>query len=61
MVLGMLRQLKAAKPKTVKKLTGTIAARFQKKLSDTEISGLINELLTKGYVTVSGTKVNYAV
>jgi hypothetical protein len=61
MVLGMLRQLKAAKPKTVDKLVSTIAARFSKHVSHSEIPGLINELSTKGYVTVSGSKVSYAV
>jgi hypothetical protein len=60
-VLGRLRQLKAAKPRTVKTLGSTIAALFQKQLSDEEVSSLINELATKGYVTVSDTKVTYAV
>jgi len=61
MILGRLRGLKAAKPKKVETLTSTIAALFQKQLSDKEVSGLINELSTKGYVTVSGTKVSYAI
>jgi hypothetical protein len=59
-VLGKLRQLKAAKPKTVKALGSTIAALFQKKLSDKEVTGLIKKMANKGYLTVSGTKITYA-
>jgi hypothetical protein len=59
-ILGKLRQLKAAKPKTVKALGSTIAALFQKQLSDHEVSGLINKMAKSGYLTVSGTKVTYA-
>ena len=59
-VLGKLQQLKAAKPRTVKTLGSTIAALFQKQLSEYEVFGLIDELATKGYLTVSGTKVTYA-
>jgi PIN domain len=59
-VLGKLQQLKASKPRTVKTLGSTIAAIFQKQLSENEVSGLIDELATKGYLTVSGTKVTYA-
>ena len=61
MILGNLRQRKAAKPKTVKTLASTIDSLFQKRLSDQEVSGLINELAIKGYVTVSDTKVTYSV
>lgn len=61
LILKDLRQRKVAKPKTVKTLTSTIAALFQKQLSDKEIMDLIDELTTKKYVTVAGTKVTYAV
>ena len=54
-----LEQRKAAKPKTVKTLGGTIAALFPKQLSDKEVSGLIRDLAATGYFTVSGTKVIY--
>lgn len=60
-ILGNLRTRKAAKPKTIKTLASTIAALFQKQLSDKEVSSLINELATKGYVTVSDTRVTYAI
>jgi PIN domain-containing protein len=61
LILGKLRQLKAAKPRTVKTLASTIAALFQKQLSEKDVSGLIDELATRGYITVSDTKVTYAV
>ena len=59
LILRKLRQLKAAKPKTVKTLGSTIAALFQKQLSDKEVSDLISELATRDYITVSGPKVTY--
>lgn len=59
-VLGKLRQLKAGKPKTIKALGSTIAVLFQKQLSDQEVTGLINKMANKGYLTVSGTKITYA-
>lgn len=58
-ILGMLKQL-AQKPGTVKGLGSMIAALFYKQLSDKEVSGLINEMAKKGYLTVSGTKITYA-
>lgn len=59
-VVADLRRRKAAKPRTVKALTGTIAALFKKQLPQKEILSLIDELVNKGYVTISGTKINYA-
>jgi len=59
-ILGKLKQLKAAKPGTLKTLGSTIAALFQKKLSDKEVSRLIKEMTKKGHLTVSGTKITYA-
>ena len=59
LVVGQLRRLKAANPRTVKTLGSTIAALFQKQLSDKEVSVLIDELAAKGHLTVSGTRVNY--
>ena len=61
LILNRLQQFKTAKPRTVKTLASTIAALFQKQISEEEVSGLINELSSKGYVTVSDTKVTYAV
>lgn len=59
LILVKLRQLKAGKPRTVKTLASTIATVFHKQLSDEEISGLIDQLTTRGYLTVSGAKVSY--
>ena len=59
LILSKLRQLKAAKPKTVKALGSTIAALFQKQISDKEVSDLIGELATRDYISVSGPKVTY--
>ena len=60
LILAKLRQLKAAKPRTVKALSSTIGALFQKQLSENEVSGLVEELAKKGYLIVSSTKVTYA-
>ena len=59
-ILGKLRQLKAGKPKTLKALGSTITVLFQKQLSDQEVTGLINKMANKGYLTVSGAKITYA-
>jgi len=59
-VVGKLRQPKATKPGTVKALGRMIAALFQRQISDKEISGLINKMANKGYLTIIGTKVTYA-
>lgn len=53
-------QPKLAKPGSVKALGSMIAALFQRQLSDNDVSGLIKELARKRYITVSGTKITYA-
>jgi hypothetical protein len=60
LTLEKLKQLKASKPRKLKTLGGTIATLFQRQLSDHEVSGLINEMAKKGYLSVSGTKITYA-
>jgi septum formation topological specificity factor MinE len=59
-ILAKLRQLKASKPRTVATLSSTIASLFQKQLSEAEISILVQELVGKQYLSVTGTKVSYA-
>jgi len=49
----------SARPRTVKTLTSTIGALFQKQLSEHEVLSLIEQLKSQGIVTVSGTKVSY--
>jgi hypothetical protein len=59
-ILEKLKQLKTAKPGTVKTLGSLISALFQRQLSDQEVASLIKKLANKGYLTVSGTRVTYA-
>lgn len=59
-VLDKLRQMKVAKPRTVKTLSSTIGSLFQKRLADEEVAALVQELVRRGYLTVSGTKITYA-
>lgn len=58
-VVADLKRRGAAKPRTVKTLSSTIQAIFQKQLSDEEVTGLVNGLNKKGIVKISGTKVAY--
>jgi len=59
-ILGRLKQLKSSKPRKVKTLGSTIATLFQRQLSDKEVTGLINEMADKRYLTVSGARITYA-
>lgn len=59
-VLARLQQLKASKPRTVKTLSSTIGSLFQKQVSDEEVAAIIQWFADQGYLTVTGTKVAYA-
>jgi hypothetical protein len=59
-VVADLQRRGAAKPRTVKTLSSTIQAIFQKQLSDEEVTGLVSGLNKKGVVKISGTKVAYS-
>ncbi len=59
-ILAKLRQLGASKPRTVKTLSSTINSIFQKSLPDGDIAALIEGLKQKGFISVTGTKVSYA-
>lgn len=59
-ILAKLRQLGASKPRTVKTLTSTISALFQKALPDEEIAALIERLRQQGHISIAATKVSYA-
>lgn len=50
----------AARPRKVKTLTNTIAALFQKQMSEEELLALIGELQAQGLVSVSDTNVSYS-
>jgi hypothetical protein len=60
LTLTHLRKFKAAKPRTVKTLSSTIASLFQKKLSEKEIAALLKEMEQRGYITINATKVTYS-
>jgi len=59
-ILAKLQQLKAAKPRTIKSLSNTIAALFQNHVSEKEVALLVQSLANQGYLDVVGTKVTYA-
>ena len=59
-ILAKLQQLKAAKPRTIKTLSSTIASLFQNRLSAEEVAFLVQSLANEGYLVVVGTKVTYA-
>jgi hypothetical protein len=58
-VVADLHKRGSARPRTVKTLTSTIGALFQKQLAQHEVSSLVEQLKAQGILTVSGTKVSY--
>lgn len=58
-VLAKLQQMKTAKPRSIKTLSSTIGALFQRQLSEKEIAELVDELTKQGYLTVHNAKVTY--
>jgi hypothetical protein len=59
-IVANLKQRGDAKPRTVPKLTSTINALYQNKLSKAELASLLQELQEQGVIAISGTKVTYA-
>ena len=59
-ILARLRPLKEKKPVRVKTLASWISSLFLKQLSEKEVSELVQELVKRGYLTISNTKVTYA-
>ena len=59
-IVANLKPRGASKPRTIKTLSSTIGSLFQKSLRDNEISALIQLMEKQGLITVSGTKVSYA-
>ncbi len=59
-LVAKLRQNEANRPRTVKTLSGTIAALFQKQLTDEEVAVLVTSLQKEGLVIVADNKVTYA-
>lgn len=58
--LAHLRLRGAAKPRTVKTLSNTIATLFQKQLAEDELAALVTEMQRLGWISVQDTKVSYA-
>lgn len=58
-IVARLQQMKAAKPRTVKTLSSTIDALFQKQVPEKEIEALIRTLEKRGLVTIEDKKVSY--
>jgi hypothetical protein len=59
-VLANLRQRGTSKPRTVKTLSSTINALFQRSLSEAELTSLMESLKEQGVISISGVKVSYA-
>ncbi len=60
LIVADLQKRGSARPATLKTLTSTISALFQKQLEERELSSVLNQLQVKGWVVVNGTKVSYA-
>lgn len=59
-ILADLQRRGSSKPRTVKTLSSTIAALFQKQLTDEEVSDLLDQAALKGWISIAGTKVTYS-
>jgi len=59
LVVADLRKRGAARPRTVKTLSSTISALFQKQLAEHEVAALISKLQAQGIIAVSDTKISY--
>jgi hypothetical protein len=59
-IVANLQQRGASKPRTVKTLSSTIAALFQKALTADEVAALLKTLQSKGHITITESKVAYS-
>lgn len=60
LVSARLQQLEAAKPRTLKTLSSTIASLFQGQVSDAEVAALIDAMASRGLLSITDTKVAYS-
>ena len=60
-IIAKLQQLAASKPRTIKTLSSTIKALFQKQITDEEVLFLVSELQTSSFVAIADTKVTYTI
>jgi PIN domain len=58
-VVANLRQRGASKPRTLKTLSSTISSLFQKQLTEEELTLLLADLQSRGFVLVNQAKVSY--
>jgi hypothetical protein len=58
-VVADLRRRGSARPRTIKTLTGTVAALFKKSLSEQQIATLLSQMQAERLITVEGTNVSY--
>lgn len=59
-VLADLRKRGSARPRSVNTLSSTISTLFQKQLTEAEVAALVGRLQAQGVVSISGTRVTYA-
>ena len=58
-IIDDLRKRAIAKPRTVKTLSSTVNALFQKQLSEEHVMTLLHELQKRGVITIQDTKIVY--
>lgn len=58
-IIDDLKRRGSSRPRTLKALCATINARFGKKLTDQDLSGVVHQLTERGIISVEGTKVSY--
>ncbi len=59
LIVANLRQRGVSRPRSVKTLSSTIAALFQKQLGEQELASILAELQKRQLITISGAKVSY--
>ncbi len=58
-IIEFLKSRGSAKPRAVKTLSNSINSLFMKKLGDSELAEIVDELIKRKVVIVNGTKVSY--
>ena len=58
-VVANLKQRGKAKPGTVPKLKSTIASLFQNKVSKIQVDALVQELQSRGVISITNSKITY--
>lgn len=58
-IIGDLQKRGSARPRTVKTLSSTIGALFQKQVSEQEVASVVELLRAEGLIEVAGAEVSY--